>query len=411
MKKFGIVRILLVSMILGGFAGDSGQMWHIINGLKKRGHSVDVFVTDGDAWFYDSVKSEKYKTVRKKLFNTNGTPVEINGVNVIASHSNSDKFGFYSRNLKKIGKQLIKNYDLVYAIHWYNFPVMEMSKIAYENGVPFVMAAYGSLQKTARLINYRWGKKFLDLMYTKKLIKNATSFHSVGELETQEYLKLGIEKERIFRIDHGIVLDDFKIKERHEILKKIGIDEKNDKYLIFVGKLNNKKGVDILLKSFSNIVKKHENLFLVIVGSGAKDYENELKKLMQTLDLDSKVKFTGWLKESEKLELLEKASIFVTPSHSDVHSIAIQEALVMGVPVIVSKESDWPEIDEYNAGKTIDVNTNSVYEAIESLLDDKTNLKELSSNAKKLIEEKFLMEKIIIKYEDEFKKIINSHEK
>jgi len=195
------------------------------------------------------------------------------------------------------------------------------------------------------------------------------------------------------------------------VLKKLGINENTDRYLIFVGRLDKKKGVDILLKSFAKTIKKHENLFLVIVGTGKKEYEDELKKLMKTLQLDNKVKFTGFVSEQEKLELLEKASIFLTPSHSDVHSIAIQEALVMGVPVIVSKESDWPEIDEYNAGMTIDTDVNSVYKAIEKMLDQETNLEELSNNAKKLIEEKFLMEKIIIKYESEFNKIVNNYKK
>jgi glycosyltransferase involved in cell wall biosynthesis len=405
------MKILLVCSILGGFAGDSGQMWHITNGLNKRGHKVDVLTTDGNPWFIDNEKSKKYQEIRKKIFNSNGNPIKINETNVIAAHCSSHKFALYSKNLKKIGKEIINNYDLVYAIHWYNYPVMEMSKIAFENNVPFVMAAYGSLQDTARNMNKKWIKKIVDSIYTNNLIKNAASFHSVGELESQEYEKLGIEKERIFRIDHGIVLDDFKINERHDVLKKLEINENTDKYLIFVGRLDKKKGVDILLKSFAKTVKKYENLFLVIVGSGKKEYEDELKTLMKTLELNNKVKFTGFVPESEKLELLEKASIFLTPSHSDVHTIAAQEALVMGVPVIISKESDWPEIDEYNAGKTVDVTVNAFHEAMELLLSDKTDLKQLSNNAKKLIEEKFLMEKIIINYENEFNKIINNNKK
>ena len=216
------MKILLVCSILGGFAGDSGQMWHITNGLNKRGHTVDVLTTDGNPWFIDTEKSKKYQEIREKIFNSNGNPIKINETNVIAAHCNIHKFALYSKNLKKIGKEIIKNYDLVYAIHWYNYPVMEMSKIAFENNVPFVMAAYGSLQNTAKNMNKKWIKKIIDSIYTNKLIKNATSFHSVGELESQEYEKLGIEKERIFRIDHGIVLDDFKIKERtlEDIIKE-----------------------------------------------------------------------------------------------------------------------------------------------------------------------------------------------
>ena len=45
----------------------------------------------------------------------------------------------------------------------------------------------------------------LDLLYTKKLFKNAGGFHSVGNLETETYTKLGADPRKIYRIDHGIL--------------------------------------------------------------------------------------------------------------------------------------------------------------------------------------------------------------
>jgi glycosyltransferase involved in cell wall biosynthesis len=403
------MRVLLVTSLLGGFAGDSGQMWHIANEFNKLGHQMDVFTSDGNVWFHDEEISKKYESIRKKIINTNGKPIKIHDIDTYAAHCTIHKLGMYSPNLKKIARKIIKNYDLIYAIHWYNYPVMEVSKIAIKEKIPFVLGAYGSLQHTARKINRSFEKKIIDMIYTKNLISNGAAFHSVGDLETEEYIKLGINQKKIFRIDHGIVLDDFKIKERHNIVRELGLDIQKNKYIIFVGRLDKKKGVDILLKAFSKNITNHKNLFLVIVGTGAKEYENELKSLVKHLKLEEFVKFTGFVEEQEKLELLETASLFVTASHSDVHPIAIQEALVMGVPVIISKASDWPEIDEYNAGITIDTNVNSVYDAIEKMLDKGTNLEEMSNNAKKLIEEKFLINKIIVKYEEMFKKIIEKN--
>jgi len=229
------MKILIVSHILGGFAGDSGQMWHIADGLIHARHKVDFFTTDGNPWFYDQTKKEKYEDVRKKLLRSKGKPVKINGVDVYTVHCASHKLGMYSRFTAKFARQIIKNYDIVYAIHWYNHPVMTFSKIAHEKRVPFILAAYGSLQDPARNMN-KSGKKILDLMYTKNLIKNTPGFHSVGELETQQYIKLGIDKKKIHHIDHGLDLNDFVIKNRSDILEKIGIDRSKDRYLIFVAR-------------------------------------------------------------------------------------------------------------------------------------------------------------------------------
>ena len=187
------MRLLLVSHILGGFAGDSGQMWHTANGLINAGHEVDIFTTDGNPWFYDKSKKESYEKIRKKLLQSNGNAVKIRDVDVYTVPCTSPKLGMYSRSTSKFARKNIKKYDIVYAIHWYNHPVMTFAKIAHEKKIPFILAAYGSLQDHARSMNSR-GKKILDFLYTKNLIKNTPGFHSVGELETEQYIKLGINK-------------------------------------------------------------------------------------------------------------------------------------------------------------------------------------------------------------------------
>jgi glycosyltransferase involved in cell wall biosynthesis len=402
------MKILLVSHILGGFAGDSGQMWHTANGLIKAGHKVDIFTTDGNPWFYDIAKRESYEKIRKKLLQSNGNVTKIRNIDVYSVPCTSPKLGMYSRNTAKFARKNIEKYDIVYAIHWYNHPVMTFAKIAHEKKVPFILAAYGSLQDPARSLNSR-GKKILDFLYTKNLIKNTPGFHSVGELETEQYVKLGINKEKIHHIDHGLVLEDFIIKNRSDIFKRINLDPQKDRYIIFVGRIDKKKGVDILINSFVDIEKNFDDVSLVIVGTGLPSYEAELKDLVLKLNL-KKVIFTGFVSEDEKLELLESATSFITISHSDVHTIAAQEAMAMGVPIIISKVSDWPEIDEYQAGITIDTDTKSVENAIKKMLNDK-HLSTYGENAKKLIKERFLIESLIPKYEKMFKTIIEQFKK
>ena len=188
------------------------------------------------------------------------------------------------------------------------------------------------------------------------------------------------------------------------------LERRKDRYIIFIGRIDKKKGIDILIKSFLEIEKSFDDVFLVIVGTGISSYENELKKLASESNLN-KIKFTGFVSEDEKLELLESATLFITISHSDVHSIAIQEALAMGVPIIISKVSDWPEIDEYKAGITIETDIKSVEKAMKKLLDKNTNLAEYSENAKRLINERFLIENLIPKYEIMFNTVINQYNK
>ena len=81
----------------------------------------------------------------------------------------------------------------------------------------------------------------------------------------------------------------------------------------------------------------------------------------------------------------------------------------MGTPVIITKACDFPEIDEYKVGITVDSDSNSVYSAVEELLNDEEKLKEYSKNAKKMIDEKFLLKNKIKEYESMFEEVIKNY--
>lgn len=403
------MRILIINYSIGGFAGDYGQMLLVAKGLQDLGHKVTIVVTDGDGFYFDKAKSKSYSTIRKKLLDAKGKTIEINGVPVYPIHCVTPKMGMYCPTAPKIARRIIRDYDVVYAINWYHHLAMVFSKIAHGCGIPFIIAAMGSLQEKARNLK-SMQKRIADKLYTKNMITHAAGFHSVGNLETLEYVKLGADPNKIYLIDHGLMLDNFKIKNRTGILERVGIDVKKKQYLLDVGRIDPKKGLEILLHAFAKLVKVHNSLILVIVGTGTDKYVQKIKQLVHELNLDNSVKFTGFVTENEKLELLESAKLFVVTSHSDVHTTAALEALAMGVPVVITKASDFPEIDEYLAGITVDTDVNSVYNALVKILENESRFSEFSQNAKKLIRDKFLIENQIKKYEQMFLDVINKYE-
>ena len=400
------MNILFLNFGIGGFAGDSPQFFLLVKGLMELGHKVIVAVPDGDAWYWDEAKSKRYAPIRKKLLEAKGEYVEIEGMTILPIHCTSEKLGYYCPDAPKIGKKILQEYDVVYCSNWYYHLAMSFSKIAHELKVPFIIAAMAAFEKPAhRLKNSR--KKILDLLYTKKLFKNAAGFHSVGSTETDTYTKLGADPKKIYRIDHGILPENFQIKKSTGILEKNGIDIAKHSYLYNVGRIDPKKGLELLLESFAKIVKNHENLFLVITGTGIKKYVDKIKELSKKLKINNVVKFTGFISEDAKLELFESAKLHVVTSHSDVHTTTAIESLAMGIPVVITKASDFPELDEYKAGITVDSDSNSVCDAVEELLNDEEKLKEYSKNAKKLIDEKFLLKNKIKEYEKMFEDVVN----
>ena len=89
------------------------------------------------------------------------------------------------------------------------------------------------------------------------------------------------------------------------------------------------------------------------------------------------------------------------------HPTAIQDALAMGAPVLITKACDYPEVEEYNAGKIVDSTVDSVYNGLNTILNE-NNLEQLSKNASKLIQDKFLVGNLIKKYEEMYISAINT---
>ena len=310
----------------------------------------------------------------------------------------------YCPDSSKIAKKIVSSFDVVHIHNWYYHLGMSFAKICSEQKIPFVISFYASLQKNAHKIKQSQ-KSLADLMYTKKLIKKANALHSAGDLETKEYIKWGANGKKIYRIDNGVTMDNFKIKKPSKIFQKLQINSKT-KYILFLSRIDQKKGIEILMESFSKITKKHNDIILIIAGTGDQDYTEKIKKYSQELGIEHVVKFSGYVSEDEKLDLLNNAILFALTSHSDIHPIAVVDALTMGLPVLISKESDFPEIVEYRAGEIVENNIEDISQTLDSMLKDNKKLQIYSNNAKKLIDEKFLMKNQIKKYEKMYLDII-----
>ena len=399
MKK---MKILFVNYSIGGYAGDAVQMITIVKGLNDKDHEVVIATTDGDGYSYDETKSKMYAPIRKKLLEANGKIIKIDGMSVYPIHCLSNRFGMYCPSAAKEARKIIKKFDVVYVINWYYHLGMVFAKISHELKIPLIVGPMASLEDVARSIKKRQ-KLIADRMYTNNMLKNSNGFHCVGNQEKESLVKLGVDPNKIQVINNAIMVNDEKNIKKTEIFKKINLSRNKDPFLITIGRIDPKKGLELLLLTFSKLLKKYKNLILIIVGTGNEQYVKTIKRLVNELDIQDFVKFTGYVTEAEKIDLLSSARLFVTTSQSDIHTTTAIEALAIGKPVIITKNSDFPEIDDYHAGITVESTRESVFNAISELLDDETKIQKFSDNAKRLVEEKFLLKNQIDKYENMFR--------
>jgi glycosyltransferase involved in cell wall biosynthesis len=89
---------------------------------------------------------------------------------------------------------------------------------------------------------------------------------------------------------------------------------------------------------------------LKIAGKGKLEYEADLRDLITSLKLDSKVEFVGQVEGKQKEQLLAGASWTIMPSHTENFGLVVVESLAQGTPVIASKGSPWEVLDKEGLG-------------------------------------------------------------
>jgi glycosyltransferase involved in cell wall biosynthesis len=111
------------------------------------------------------------------------------------------------------------------------------------------------------------------------------------------------------------------------------------RFLVFLGRVHEKKGVDLLLRAFAHArAGQARDLHLVIAGPGTPELFAQLKSLSGELGVTERVHWTGLLQGALKWGALRAAEAFVLASHQENFGLAVVEALACGVPVLISDQ-------------------------------------------------------------------------
>lgn len=377
----------------------------IINELQMMGHQITIISTDINPYSgkVNKISTQTNTTSTEKI----DKPIEINKIPVYVLHCSLPKsFGVYCAKASNLAKKIISDYDVIHIASWYHHPGLIFSKIALKHNIPYVFSAYASLQPENR--NYKKIQKLVfDQLFTKKMIRNASGLHSVGDKESLAYTELGAKVEKIYRIDPAISHENLEIKKHTKILDKLKIDLKQNQYLLFLGRILERKRIDLIIHAFAKLIETRKNIILVIAGPSENSYEQKLKQLTQQLGIEEYVKFAGLVLDDEKIEILRLAKLLVHTAMGDIHPLSVEEALTVGIPVIIT-DCDMPEVSEYNAGVVVMPNINSIHNALTILLDDENKWKMFSQNAIKLASEKYRVNHQAKKYENMYMNAIKN---
>ena len=121
--------------------------------------------------------------------------------------------------------------------------------------------------------------------------------------------------------------------------------------VLFLSRIQEKKGCDLLLSAFAQVAAQDASLHLVMAGPDQTGWVAELKAQAEKLGIDHRISWPGMLQGNAKWGAFYAAEVFCLPSHQENFGIVVAEALACGKPVLISnKVNIWREIESDGAG-------------------------------------------------------------
>lgn len=201
----------------------------------------------------------------------------------------------------------------------------------------------------------------------------------------------------------GVGLDDERFIneiEENEKIREIKINKKHNKYLLYIGKIEERRSILLLLEMFLKILEKHSNVKLVLVGKGEENYKHKCFEYAKENNILNRIIYIESLEQKYMPQLYKCCDIFIFPTKHEIFGMVLLEAMYFGIPTITTLNGGSSTIIENEKNGFI-CNLNNInkwIDIISIILKDDEYRKKISENAEKTIKNKFTWEKLSDKF-------------
>lgn len=337
--------------------------------LEKLGHEVYVVTANLENFKYSYDEKErvlKIPGIPTGIYDSRLTGIypikaikKIKSWNLDVIHSQTEfAIGTFARIF---GKQ-------------YGIPVVHTYHTMYEDYVHYITKGYFT-KPGIKLVEYLT-KFYCDKTVTELIVPTKKAYDLFKEKYKVDrnihIIPTGIEISRFYK-------ENSKIQDIINLKRKLNIND-TDFVILFVGRLAEEKDVEFLLESHEEIIKKHNNAKLLIVGDGPDI--NKYKELSIKYKIDNNTIFTGKVPWDDMPKYYQIADAFATASRSETQGLTVVEAMAAEIPVVCVDDDSFKivVIDDLN-GKLFK-NKKEYVKIIDELIKDNKLLLRLGTQAR-----------------------------
>ncbi len=379
-----------------GSGGIARVCYEISTRLAKMGHDITVFSNGERSNFQLETELNR--------------PIPVDGVTVYY-FKNAFKLLVVKTNvdslylLPVVARKRLKEFDIVHIHTFRSVLAVPIWYYAKKYNVPYVLQAHGSVRDHSQK---RFMKKIFDIMWGQRILKDASRVIASTPMEAEEYKTKGVSEDRIEVVPGGIDPTEFENLPQKGSFRKAYDLTDDCKMILYLGRIQRIKGLDLLVKAFAQLEGKLDNVKLVMVGPD-EGYLPTLKRLINDLGIEEKVLFTSFIPAEMKIAAYVDADIYVLPSSYECFPTTVMEACACGTPVIVTDTCHIAPLVKDDVGIVVPYDEDQLSKALGNILDDDEMRAKFAERGIALIREQLNLQSYANRVEAVYKKVLSVH--
>lgn len=261
----------------------------------------------------------------------------------------------YSAKLDNWLKENLNSYDVAVVNGVWTYMSNAVRKASKICGSPYVLFTHGMLDPWFAKYKLKHLRKCVYWsLFEHKVLKDAQAVFFTSEHErTGARIAFSPYAAKEIVTPYGTVDPQLDLVSIEQQMRAQFPELAGRRYLLFLSRLHEKKGVDLLIRAFDRICADTDAVDLVLAGPVAETFQNPLKCLLDQLSpaVRGRIILPGMIPKERKWPLLANADALVLPSHQENFARVVSEALSCHTPVLISnKVNIWETIRDHDAG-------------------------------------------------------------
>jgi glycosyltransferase involved in cell wall biosynthesis len=286
----------------------------------------------------------------------------------------------------------VKEYDIVHT-HTLFSPVLNLAhQLCRWRQIPYVMTPHGMLEPWA-LAHKAWKKQIYYTLLDQRCLQGASAIQVLAPIEADQIVGLSIQTPALI-VPNGIHRHDFDPLHGSELFYEQFPTLRDKTLIIFLARIDPKKGLDLLAKAFGIVHRQYPNTHLVVAGPDSIGFLPTVKTYFDQAECLGAVTFTGMLSGGLKYAALAAAYLYVAPSYSEGFSISVLEGMATGLPCVITTGCNFSEAAIAQAADVVEIDADAITGAILKRLADPAAAKAMGDRARAWIFSHYTWNKI-----------------